>query len=36
MAFSADGKRLVTGVGTEVRQWDVSSGKELGQPAEKK
>ena len=36
MAFSADGKRLVTGVGTEVRQWDVGSGKELGQPAEKK
>lgn len=30
IAFSADAKRLVTGVGIEVRQWDVASGKELG------
>ena len=34
-AFSANGKRLVTGVGTEVRQWDIVSGKEIGPAAGK-
>lgn len=30
VAISADGKRLATGVGDEVRQWDTVSGTELG------
>jgi WD40 repeat protein len=35
IAFSADGKRIMTGVGTEVQQWDVGTGKEI-LPAEQK
>ncbi len=31
LAFSADGKKLVAGLGPEVRQWDVASGMEIGQ-----
>jgi WD40 repeat protein len=30
-AFSADGKRLISGAGTAIQQWDVASGKPVGQ-----
>jgi WD40 repeat protein len=35
-AFSVDGKRLVTGLGSDVQQWDVKSGKEIDPAAGKK